>query len=193
MKLKNMMYISLFAAIIGVLGFFPPILLPLLPVPVTLQTLGVMLAGGILGARRGGLSLLLFLLLVIIGLPLLSGGRGGAGILVGPTGGFFLCWPIAAWIVGFMVEKYWHTLNVGKVFLFNVIAGVLLINLSGATFLSLTGELPWLGAATSTLIFIPGDLLKAGIASYVTVQFNKRYPVIDQPKPAKQTSFKGVS
>src|SRR5699024_5394656 len=189
----NMMYICLFAAIIGVLGFFPLIVLPFIPVPITLQTLGVMLAGGILGARRGGVRLLLFLLLIVIGLPLLSGGRGGAGILVGPTGGFILSWPIAAFLIGYMVEKYWYRLNFVNVFLFNMLAGVLLINLAGATFLSVTGDLPWLGAAASTLIFIPGDLIKAGIASYVIVKFNKLYPVIDKPKADKQASFKGVS
>src|SRR5690625_7350257 len=75
MKLQDMMYISLFAAIVGVLGFIPPIPLPFSPVPITAQTLGVMLAGGILGARRGGLSLLLFIALVAIGTPLLTGGR----------------------------------------------------------------------------------------------------------------------
>lgn len=82
MKLKDMMFMSLFAAIMGVLAIFPPIPVPFIPVPIVAQTLGIMLAGGILGAKRGGLSILLFVFLVAVGAPLLTGGRGGLGVLI---------------------------------------------------------------------------------------------------------------
>src|SRR5699024_718681 len=105
MKLQDLMYIALFAAIIGVLAIFPPIPIPFIPVPITAQTLGVMLAGGILGARRGGLSVLLLLILVAVGAPLMPGGRGGLGVLIGPGGGYVLAWPIAAFVIGYLAEK----------------------------------------------------------------------------------------
>ena len=73
-------------------------------VPITLQTLGVMLVGSLLGARKGALSLLLFLVLVAIGLPLLAGGRGGLGVFAGPSVGCLVAWPIAAWVIGRIVE-----------------------------------------------------------------------------------------
>jgi biotin transport system substrate-specific component len=81
MSTRDIVYIALFAAIVGALGMFPPITLPLIGVPITAQSLGVMLAGSVLGARRGGLAIVLFLVLVAIGVPLLAGGRGGFGVL----------------------------------------------------------------------------------------------------------------
>lgn len=105
MNLRDMMFVSLFTAIIGVMAFFPPIAIPGIPVPITAQTLGVMLAGGLLGARRGGLSLLLFIALIAVGVPLLAGGRGGLGVLLGPGGGYILSWPIAAFVIGFFNQK----------------------------------------------------------------------------------------
>ena len=80
MKTKDLAYIALFAAITAVLGLLPAIPVPAVPVPITAQTLGVMLAGAVLGARRGFLALLLFLVLVAVGLPVLAGGRGGLAV-----------------------------------------------------------------------------------------------------------------
>lgn len=86
METRDIVFIALFAAIMAALAVFPPITLPVVGVPITAQSLGAMLAGGVLGATRGGLSMILFLLLVAIGLPLLPGGRGGFGVFLGPTG-----------------------------------------------------------------------------------------------------------
>ncbi len=69
-------------------------------VPITLQTLGVMLCGSLLGARKGAAALLLFVALVAVGLPLLAGGRGGLGVFAGPSAGYLLAWPLAAWATG---------------------------------------------------------------------------------------------
>lgn len=87
MRIKELVYAALFAALIAVLGLIPPVSLGIIPVPVTAQTLGVMLAGCFLGWRTGALSLIIFLILITLGLPVLPGGRGGLAILVGPTGG----------------------------------------------------------------------------------------------------------
>jgi len=93
-KTKDLAYIALFAAITAVLGLVPAIQVG--PVPITAQTLGVMLAGSILGARRGFLSQLLFLVLVAIGLPLLASGTGGLAVFAGPTAGYLISAPISA-------------------------------------------------------------------------------------------------
>ena len=71
MKIQEMTHVALFAAIMGALGLLPPIFLTFTPVPITLQTIGVLLAGGILGARLGAISQIVFLLLVAAGLPTL--------------------------------------------------------------------------------------------------------------------------
>ena len=81
MKIKNMLYAAMFAAIVAVLGLMPPIPLPFIPVPITLQTMGVMLAGSFLGKRLGFISVLLVVVIVLLGLPILSGGRGGLALL----------------------------------------------------------------------------------------------------------------
>lgn len=184
MKLKDMMFVSLFTAIIGALAFFPPIVTPFTPVPITAQTLGVMLAGGILGARRGGLSLLLFICLLGIGVPLAAGGRGGLGVLFGLGGGYILAWPIAAWTIGYLTEKSLRHLKYWKLLLINIFGGIIIIYLGGVTYLSILSGTPWLSAALSALIFIPGDLVKVFIASAIILKLNQVYPVMDKLKQA---------
>ncbi len=85
LETRDIVFIALFAAIMAGLAVFPPIMLPVVGVPITAQSIGAMLAGGVLGAARGGLSMALFLALVAFGLPLLPGGRGGFGVFFGPT------------------------------------------------------------------------------------------------------------
>ena len=95
MTTRDIVLSALFTAIIIVLGFIPPVPIPLLPVPITAQSMGVMLAGCIIGAKRGAAAYALLVLLVAVGLPVLSGGRGGLNVLMGPTGGY-----IFGWIIG---------------------------------------------------------------------------------------------
>ena len=102
---RQVAFIALFAALVAALGLMPQFMLPF-GVPVSAQSLGVMMAGVVLGARRGALSMILFVVLVLAGLPLLAGGRGGLGVLAGPTVGFFLGWPFAAYATGLIVEKW---------------------------------------------------------------------------------------
>ncbi|MBM7551488.1 biotin transporter BioY [Thalassobacillus pellis] len=187
MKLRSMVYASLFAAMIGALGLFPPIVTPFTPVPITAQTLGLMLAGSILGAKRGALSLFIFILLIAIGVPLLSGGRGGLGVFFGPSGGYILSYPIAAFIIGYLVEKCWNRLNVWYLMVFNFIGGILFVYLCGVTYLSFITNTPLSKAAWTALIYIPGDILKIVIASMLAAQINRVYPLIGKDKPAGQT------
>src|SRR5947209_3087277 len=93
-KTRDLSYVALFAALTAALGLVPTI--PIGPVPITVQNLGLMLAGSVLGARRGFLSQLLFLVLVAVGLPLLGGGAGGLSALIGPYAGYVLMWPVGA-------------------------------------------------------------------------------------------------
>jgi biotin transporter BioY len=98
-SLRAIPLIALFAALLAVLGLIPKIDLPL-GVPITLQTLGVMLAGCMLGAKRGFQALMLFLFAVALGLPLLSGGRGGLGVFFAPSSGYLIGWPLGALATG---------------------------------------------------------------------------------------------
>jgi biotin transport system substrate-specific component len=174
---RDLVQIALFAAITAVLGLVPAVNVG--PVPITAQTLGVMLAGSVLGARRGFLSQLLFLVLVAVGLPLLPGGRGGLSVFAGPTAGYLLSWPIAALVIGLITERVWRRYNLGWGVVANVLGGMVLIYAIGvpvsAAVLGTSLGTTFAGA----LIFLPGDLVKAVIAAAVAVQVRRSYPVIE--------------
>ena len=86
---QSLAMVALFAAVMAVMGLIPKIDLPL-GVPITIQSLGMMLAGCLLGPRRGLQAMLLFLGAVALGLPLLSGGRGGLGAFLAPAAGYLV-------------------------------------------------------------------------------------------------------
>lgn len=180
MKISDIVYIALFAAITAALGLVPPITLPVVPVPVTAQLLGVMLAGSILGAWRGGLALLLFVALVAAGLPVLSGGRGGLGVLLfSPSVGFLLAFPIAAFVVGWLTERSWARLNFARALAFNIIGGIGVVYALGIPGVALMGDLTLLQAATGSAVFMPGDLIKAGVAAAAAIFVRRGYPLIE--------------
>lgn len=164
--------IAVFAALIVVLG---TVAIPLPGgVPVTGQTLGVMLAGAVLGARRGALSVLLVLALAAIGLPVLAGGRGGIGVFVGPTAGYLVGWVIGAAVIGLIVHSgrmtWWRT-AIGT-----VIGGVLVVHAFGIPVQSLVLGIDLSSAALASTVFLPGDLLKAAAATALTLSLARAYP-----------------
>jgi biotin transport system substrate-specific component len=108
---KSVTQIALFAALIAILGLIPKIDL-VSGVPITMQSLGIMLCGTVLGARRGALAAGLFLALVAAGAPLLSGGRGGLGVFLGPSVGYLLGFPLAAFAAGWIVQR-WQSAHLG--------------------------------------------------------------------------------
>ncbi|EJF75380.1 biotin transporter BioY [Bartonella alsatica] len=179
MNTKDLTYIALFAAIYAILGFFPPIFLPVfLGIPITAQSMGPMLAGSILGAKRGALASLLFLVLVAIGLPLLAGGRGGIGVFLGAGGGFMIGYPIAAFFIGFMVEWFWQRLNFIILFAINALGGVGIVFSFGIPWMAYVAQVPLLTALTSSLGFLIGDFLKVLIASFIALTVKKSLPLI---------------
>ena len=103
-KLKGMVFAALFAALTGAVAWFK-IPLPFTPVPITLQTLMVLLSGAMLGAYYGALAMVLYLTVGSIGLPVFAGGSSGVGALLGPTGGYLFSYPLAAFVIGKMIEK----------------------------------------------------------------------------------------
>lgn len=180
MTTRDIVLIALFAAIMAVLGVFPPITLPLIGVPITAQSLGVMLAGGVLGAKRGALSMVLFLALVAVGLPLLAGGRGGFAVLYGASGGFLIGWVVAAFVVGLLVERFWQNINYINAFIASVIGGILVLYAIGIPWISVVAGISLQQAFIGSVGFVPGDLVKAVIAAVVIVTVAKSYPIINK-------------
>ncbi|AUJ24131.1 biotin transporter BioY [Virgibacillus dokdonensis] len=182
MKTKDMVYAALFAALIAVLGLLPPIPLPFTPVPITVQTLGVMLTGGFLGKRIGGISALVVVIIATLGAPILAGGRGGFSVLAGPTGGFLLSWPFAAFTIGYFTEKFWEGIKIWKLFLINVVGGVIIINLIGAPYLAFITDISVGAAFLATASFIPGDIVKALVAAIICIQVKVISPINEKSK-----------
>ncbi|GEN45715.1 biotin biosynthesis protein BioY [Alkalibacillus haloalkaliphilus] len=184
-KLVHLIYVSMFAAIMGVLGLLPPIPLGFSPVPITLQTLGVMLAGSILGARLGpkyaALSQVLFLLIVATGMPLLSGGRGGIGVFLTPSAGFLISWIASAYVIGYLCQRL-KTVVVWKMLLINLVGGVFVVYLIGVPVQAMMMEIPVTQAAIYSLSFLPGDVLKVVGASFIAVKLYHAAPFMKEAR-----------
>lgn len=179
---RNFTLVALFAALIVVLGLVPAIPLGF-GVPITMQSLGVMLAGAVLGSWRGALAVLLVQGLVALGLPVLAGGRGGLGIFVGPTAGFLIGWLPAAFVTGLVVERL-CSLNLAVASGIGAVLGGIVVmyafGIVGFWLVKNAGLAPTdpqmsLGKATAIMApFIPGDLVKA-VLTGVIAQTIARY------------------
>lgn len=165
--------VCLFAALIAALGLIPRIDIPIAAgVPITAQTLGVMLAGLVLGARAGALAVLLFLLVVALGMPFLAGGRGGLAVFVGPTTGFLLGWIPGAFITGWLGQSH-EPVHGGLRFLRALagalVGGVVTVYICGMLWLGLVVGLGWKAAMVATAVFVPGDVIKAVLAAALSI------------------------
>lgn len=138
--------------------------LPWTPVPITGQTFAVLLTGALLGSRLGALAMIAYLIEGASGLPFFQSGNGGAHyLLISPTAGYLLSYPLAAFITGFLAERGWD-----KRFPTAALAmaiGSVLILLCGWSWLAM-----WSGSAAHALSigvlpFLPGDIIKIALAA----------------------------
>lgn len=139
--------------------------LPGTPVPWTLQPLAVLIVGGLLGPRLGALSLIAYLALGATGAPVFTPTLPTVGIarLIGPTGGYLLAYPLAAYAVGALAGDGTRARRIAL----GVLAGLVLIHIGGlAQLWILTGDAPT-AARFATVPFLVGDMLKLGIAVLV--------------------------
>ncbi|GAA4481866.1 biotin transporter BioY [Microbacterium panaciterrae] len=174
--------IAVFAALIVVLG---AVVVPLAGgVPVTGQTLGVMLAGTVLGARRAPWAVLLVLVLAAVGLPVLAGGRGGLGVFVGPSAGYLLGWLAGVVVIGLIARSGAGRLQWWRVALGCLVGGVGVVYLFGAPVQALVLGTPFWPTALASLVFLPGDLIKVALATVLTLSLARAYP------PAFGTAFR---
>ncbi|MCD4810543.1 MAG: biotin transporter BioY [Methanosarcinales archaeon] len=156
-NVKPMVYASLFAALTAV-GAFIKIPIPISPVPITLQVFFVLLAGLVLGSRWGGTSMVVYVMLGIIGLPVFSGGSSGLGILLGPTGGYIIGFVAGAFVTGLIYNKAndSKTATIGA-----MIGGLAMIYLLGVMQLSFVANMTLQQAvAVGMLPFLIGDAIK---------------------------------
>ncbi|MGL5649677.1 MAG: biotin transporter BioY [Clostridium sp.] len=168
MKTKNLIICSLFAAIVSILA---QIAIPLPgSVPLTMQTLGIGLCGILLGAKKGFISILIYIMLGSIGAPIFANFTGGIGIILGPTGGFILSFPIMAFIIGFISER-----TCKKALIFSGIIFSVLINYSiGVLQFSLvTNSSIYKSILVCVAPFVVTDLLKSILILSVGISLKK--------------------
>ncbi len=163
---RNLTHIALFAALVAVLGLVPPIMLGF-GVPITTQSLGIMLCGTVLGARKGALAVLVFLALVAVGLPILSGGRGGLGVFAGPSVGFLIGFPVAAYVAGWVVERWSAPVGLAAG-AGAVLGGIIVLYPLGAAGWALMLGKSLTQVQVFLLGFLPGDLIKVVLAALIT-------------------------
>lgn len=183
MTTRDLVLIALFAAIIVFLGIIPPITIGFIPVPITAQSMGVMLAGCIIGAKRGALAYMLVILMVAIGLPVLSGGRGGLAILAGPTAGYIAGWVVGTFVTGLVAERLVNETQGGArqmagFLIASLIGGIGVVYLMGNLWLAIVTGMGIDKAFIGSLAFIPGDLIKAGIATLAARAILVGYPLL---------------
>jgi len=172
---RDLALVALFAVLTTVCAQLSLTLPFLTSVPFTLQVFGVLMAGAVLGARRGLTSQLLYLLLGVVGLPVFAGFTGGPAVLVGPTAGYLWSFPLAAWLAGLAADRTGRRER-GRVVLYTLYAGMLagiaVIYICGVIGLSVTGVAPNLRTAVriGILPFLWFDLFKALVAGFVAVR-----------------------
>jgi biotin transport system substrate-specific component len=168
--------IAVFVGIIAALGLVPAVAIPGVGVPLTLQTLGVMLAGAVLGRWRGTAAVLVFLVLVAMGLPLLAGGRGGLGVFFGPSVGFLVGFPVAAFVIGWLTERFHTSRSLPGAIAVNLIGGIVVLYAFGIAGMAIVLHLSLLQAGTAALVFLPGDVAKAVAAALVARGVHQAMP-----------------
>jgi biotin transport system substrate-specific component len=146
--------------------------LPFSPVPFTLQVLAVILSGLLLGPRHGALAQAIYVLVGAVGAPVFAGFSGGLGVILGPTGGYIVSYPIAAALAGLAAHAAANASRRRALWtsFFWGCTGLAVIYAVGATWLSVVTDLPPAAAlAQGVLPFVLFDLIKVGLAALVAV------------------------
>jgi biotin transport system substrate-specific component len=143
---------------------------PFSPVPMTLQPLAVLAVGALLGGAAGLAALLLYIALGIAGLPVFAAGGSGVARLLGPTGGYLLAFPVAAFITGILTTPVLgpdRSLGAAAVLrvLLACAVGMAVIHVGGVAQLALLGGDPALAFRVGFIPFLTGDLIKGGLAA----------------------------
>lgn len=172
-ELRMMVFASLFAALAAV-GAYIQIPIPFSPVPVTLQVFFVLLAGSMLKSKWGGLSMIVYTLLGIAGLPVFAGGSSGMGVLLGPTGGYITGFILAAYVIGKLSEKAEKADKSGLfINALNMSVGVLILYACGFIQLMFIADIePGTALALGVIPFLPGEIIKTGVAAYIASNYN---------------------
>lgn len=158
-----------------VLALSSYVTVPMIPVPITLQTLAVVLVGAFYGWRLGGITIAAWLMEGALGLPVFAGGTGGLLVFLGPTAGYLLSFPLIGALAGWLVEHGWNGAHPIRAFWAMMLAQTVCLLLGAAWLAVLIG--PKSAFLTGVLPFIPGEIVKSALAAATLASWHaaKRY------------------
>ncbi len=160
---RDLVLIALFAALTAIMAYVAVPMPAGLP-PITGQTFAVMLAGLLLGANKGAMSQIIYILLGVVGLPVFASGTSGLGILVGRSGGFLIGFVFGAFLIGKLTENKpepsLRTLSFAA-----LLGGIIVVYIPGILQMARVGGISLETAAGFMLPFLPGDLIKVAVSS----------------------------
>lgn len=136
---------------------------PMVPVPITMQTFAVALVGALYGWRLGAITVIAWLVEAAMGFPVLAGGKGGIIHFAGPTAGYLFAFPVAAAAAGWLVEKGWNGNRLFMAFLAMMTSNVICLVLGAAWLSTLLGVEK--AIALGVTPFLLGAVLKSGLGA----------------------------
>ena len=175
-KINDMVFVSLFAAVIAVSA---QIAVPVGAIPFTLQTMAVLVAAALLGLKWGVASIAVYILLGVVGLPVFSGFKGGIGALVGPTGGYIVGFLLVGFIVGLAVDKLGRKFTV---MILSMISGLVMCYTFGTLWFVFSTGTDFLSALMLCVVpyiifdvmkIIGSALLVSSLNKVLTLKFSK--------------------
>lgn len=170
MEINKIVSIALMTAIICVISPFA-IAIPVSPVPISLATLAIYLTVMILGWKDGTISVLLYVLIGLVGVPVFTGFNGGAGKILGPTGGYIIGYVFLAFVSGFFIND---SRNYYFEKLFGMLLGTVVLYVFGSLWLAKQSNMSLAAAFTVGVFpFIIGDVIKMVVALFVGIRIRK--------------------
>ncbi|BCT76163.1 biotin transporter BioY [Sinomonas cyclohexanicum] len=177
---QSLALVAVFAALIAVSAIVPGIPVGSFGVPITLQTLTIMLTGLVLGAGRGAAAVGLYLVLAFAGLPIFSGGRAGLQVLAGGSAGYIVAFLVAAFVLGlaaqFIIKRFSAKRRVLWFFLASMVVLVVITHGLGVLGMMLNLKLSWQAAFAADLVYYPGDILKNIVAAIAAAAVHRAFP-----------------
>lgn len=170
---KELTQSAVFAAIICVLSV---ITIPVGTIPITLGLFGAMLVPAILGAKKGTLSVLIFMLVGLVGIPVFSGFKSGPQVFAGPTGGYLSSYILVALIIGFVSDKVKSSdLKSMAIVFASCVLGIAVCHACGTVqYMAISHVTIKEAFVTCSLFFIPFDLFKGAASAFIGIAVRKR-------------------